>query len=218
MSKRIPEEKKKEVQRLYEKGISMKDIAGRTGISYYSVYGLTRLRQRTNPETKKPYRSRGEYDDYQARQRTNPETDKSYRSKSEYDDYLARQRTNPETDMLFESLREYLDFRARQRTNPETNRPFKSSRELRDYNARQRSQKERNRELSDFVKRRLKWIGLNQNWLAEKIGVSRQAVSLYVAGKSIPKGENLRNLLLALDIKKSTKLPKSLKNLVNEKL
>jgi len=47
----------------------------------------------------------------------------------------------------------------------------------------------------------------NRSWLAQKIGVSRQAVNLYTYGVSIPRGDNLNKLLVALEIKDR---PKSL--------
>ena len=243
MPKRIPDEVRDEINRLYDagRGMSPKEIARRIGVPYSSVYGMTRARQRTNPETGKPFESRGEYAAYQARQRTNPktgkpfeslgeyaayqarqrtnpETGKPFESRGEYEAYQARQRTNPETGKPFESRGELQAYQARQRTNPETGKPFESLGELQAYQARQRSKKERNRELSDFVKKRLKWMGLNQSWLAEEMDVSREAVRLYVTGKSIPRGENLRKLLLALDVRRSTRLPKSLEDLVVEEL
>ncbi|MEK6830918.1 MAG: helix-turn-helix domain-containing protein, partial [Nanoarchaeota archaeon] len=99
MSKKIPEEKKEEIIRLYDKGngMSLKEIAQQIGVSYPSVYGLTKLKKRINPETKKQFESLYELQDYQARQRINPETKKQFESRSEYDDYQARQRINPET-------------------------------------------------------------------------------------------------------------------------
>ena len=195
MPRRIPKETREEINRLYNEGLKLSEIARQTGVSCGSVYGMTRARQRTNPETGKPFESLGEYVEFRARQRTNPETGKP-----------------------FESLGEYEGYQARHRTNPETGKPFESRGKYEGYQARHRTKKEVNRELSDFVRRRLKWMGLNQSWLAKQMGVSRQAVSLYLQGKSIPHDKNLRRLLSALDITKLTNLPKSLEDLVDEEL
>ena len=50
MPKRIPEETRKEIGRLYDngRGISPAEIARQTGVSYASVYGMTKARQRMN--------------------------------------------------------------------------------------------------------------------------------------------------------------------------
>ena len=90
MSGRIPQEKKEEIQRLYDngKGMSPAEIARQTGIPYQTVYRRTRkierLRQRINPETGKPFESLGQLQDYNARQRINPETGKPFESLGEY--------------------------------------------------------------------------------------------------------------------------------------
>jgi len=52
----------------------------------------------------------------------------------------------------------------------------------------------------------LEKMGISQSRLAMEIGVSREAVRLYVAGKFMPKSKNLEKLLLALDIDKLTEL------------
>lgn len=132
MSKRIPDEIRQEISRLYNngKGLSPTEIARQTGVSYFSVYGMTRARQRINPDTGNPFESLTQYHEHLARQRINPDTGKKFKSLSERQDYLARQRIN------------------------------------------------KNKELSDLISSRLKELGQNQSWLAEQLGVSRQAVSL----------------------------------------
>ena len=61
MTKRIPDESRKEIIRLYDNGsgLTPAEIARQTGVSYSSVYGLTRVRQRDNPETGQPETSNG---------------------------------------------------------------------------------------------------------------------------------------------------------------
>ena len=73
MRKRIPERAREEIIRLYDNGsgLSPAEIARQTGVSYSSVYGLTRIRQRVNPETGEPFESRNQYQEYTARQRVN---------------------------------------------------------------------------------------------------------------------------------------------------
>ena len=144
MPKRIPQETREEIQRLYDdgRGISSAKIARQTGVSYASVYGMTKVRQRINPET-------GE----------------QFKSQTEYLEYLVRQR----------------------------------------------KERKRNRELSDLVKTRLRKLGKTQSWLAQQLGVSKQAVNSYANSVSISQGENLNKLFVALEISDK---PKSLDDLV----
>ena len=69
---------------------------------------------------------------------------------------------------------------------------------------RQRVNKPENQELSNLIRRRLKEIGKNESWLAEEIGVTRQAVSLYVRGRSIPTDGLLQKLYSSLDVSYET--------------
>src|SRR3989338_6756603 len=127
MPKMIPKETREEIQRLYDDGkeISPAEIARQTVVSYASVYGMTKARQRINPETRKKYKSPVEYEDYLARQRINPETGEKFKSKTDYLSYLARQRINPETRKKYKSLSERYDYLVRQRINPETGKKYK---------------------------------------------------------------------------------------------
>ena len=179
MPRRIPDETRKEIIRLYDNGsgLSPAEIARQTDISYSSVYGLTRARQRVNPETGQPFESQSQLMDYQARQRVNPETGQPFESQSQYQEYTTRQRVNPETGQPFESQSQYQEYTTRQRVN----RP-------------------QNQGLSDLIKRRLKELGKNQSWLAEEIGVTRQAVSLYVKGRTTPTNDLLQKLYSSLDV------------------
>ena len=156
MPRRIPDETRKEIIRLYDNGsgLSPAEIARQTDISYSSVYGLTRARQRVNPETGQPFESQSQYQEYTTRQRVNPETGQPFESQSQYQEYTTRQRVN---------------------------RP-------------------QNQGLSDLIKRRLKELGKNQSWLAEEIGVTRQAVSLYVKGRTTPTNDLLQKLYSSLDV------------------
>src|SRR3989339_1380475 len=225
MAKRLSAEIKEKITLLYDNGsgLDISKIAQQIGVSYQAIYSLTRIKQRTNPETGKLFESENEYNDYLIRQRTNPETGKLFASQNEYNDYHIRQRTNPETGKLFESLTEYNDYHSRQRTNPETGKLFESlteyddyhirqrtnpktrklfaSRtEYNDYHERQRTSRPENQELSDLIKKRLKELGRNQSWLAEEIEVTKQRVSQYVQGKSFPKEDVLQKLYSSLEV------------------
>ena len=111
MRKRIPERAREEIIRLYDNGsgLSPAEIARQTGVSYSSVYGLTRIRQRVNPETGEPFESRNQYQEYTARQRVNPETGEPFESRSQYQEYTARQRVNrPENQGLSDLIKKRL--------------------------------------------------------------------------------------------------------------
>src|SRR3989344_6001535 len=179
MAKRLSAEIKEKITLLYDNGngLDISKIAQQIGVSYQAIYSLTRIRQRTNPETGKLFASENEYNDYLIRQRTNPETGKLFASQNEYNDYHIRQRTNPKTRKLFASRTEYNDYHERQRTS----RP-------------------ENQELSDLIKKRLKELGRNQSWLAEEIEVTKQRVSQYVQGKSFPKEDVLQKLYSSLEV------------------
>src|SRR3989339_249982 len=144
MAKRLSAEIKEKITLLYDNGngLDISKIAQQIGVSYQAIYSLTRIKQRTNPETGKLFESRNEYKDYHIRQRTNPETGKLFASENEYNDYHIRQRTNPETGKLFASENEYNDYLIRQRTNPETGKLFASQNEYNDYHIRQRTNPE----------------------------------------------------------------------------
>ena len=167
MSKKIPEETREKIQKLYNEGLKPSEITQQIGISYSTVYGLTRARQRINPETGKPFASETEYRNYHVRQKDNPETGKPFESQTEYENYHARQR------------------------------------------------KKNNKELSDLLRDKLKELDQNQTWLAKQLGVTRQAISLYFQGKSMPKGKRLDALLNVLNIDRSRVL-KSLDDIIEE--
>lgn len=89
----------------------------------------------------------------------------------------------------------YSYTRARQRINLETGKPFESYVQYKEHQTRRRRH-----ELSDLVRRRLKELGKNQSWLAEKVGVSRAAVSLYATGRNIPCDDIFRKVCYALEV------------------
>ncbi len=84
MPRRIPEEEREEISRLYDQGLRPSEIARQTGVSYASVYGMTKARQRINPDTGEKFKSGTEYEYHLAKQRINPETEKPFESKMTY--------------------------------------------------------------------------------------------------------------------------------------
>ena len=111
MAKRLSAEIKEKITLLYDNGngLDISKIAQQIGVSYQAIYSLTRIKQRTNPETGKLFESLTEYDDYHIRQRTNPKTRKLFASRTEYNDYHERQRTSrPENQELSDLIKKRL--------------------------------------------------------------------------------------------------------------
>src|SRR3989338_1286853 len=179
MAKRLSAEIKEKITLLYDNGngLTLSEIARKTGFSYSSIYYLTKIRQRINLETGQPFISYTEYQDYLARQRTNPKTGKNFASRNEYGNYCIKLRTNPKTGKNFASHTEYKD-----------------------YLAKQRMKRPENQELSSLIRKRLRELGKNQSWLAEKIGTRRVTISNYIKGKYAPKEYLLEKLYSSLDL------------------
>ena len=157
-------------------GEYLDDLARRKGFSSHGEY-------QTHLAKQKGFSSRGEYQTHLAKQ-------KGFASHGEYLDDLAKQKG-------FSSRGEYKDDLAKRKG-------FSSGGEYEDHLARQRQERPQNQELSDLIKKRLKELGQNQTWLSQQMGVSRQAVSYYVQGKVIPKGEHLPKLYSALEVPYNT--------------
>ena|SRR3989338_526085 len=202
MAKRLSAEIKEKITLLYDNGngLTLSEIARKTGFSYSSIYYLTKIRQRINLETGQPFISYTEYQDYLARQRTNPKTGKNFASRNEYGNYCIKLKKNPETGKRFTLLSEYENYHARQRTNPKTGKNFASHTEYKDYLAKQRMKRPENQELSSLIRKRLRELGKNQSWLAEKIGTRRVTISNYIKGKYAPKEYLLEKLYSSLDL------------------
>ncbi len=84
-------------------------------------------------------------------------------------------------------------------------RGFASNAEYRKEGSRRRQSNPRNQVLSAMINRRLDELGENQSWLARRIGLSRQSVSLYALGKVLPKDDGtLRRIVCALGLKTTT--------------
>jgi len=90
--------------------------------------------------------------------------------------------------------------RVKKRVNPETGKPFESRSQYNRYREGQRTNRPENQGLSNLIKRRLNKLGKNQAWLARNIGITHQAVSLYVAGRSVPRNDLLQRLYFSLRV------------------
>lgn len=181
MPRKLPVETIELIEQLYADDLHIKEIARRAKVSYATAYSYTRLKQRINPVTGEPFETA-----------------------IEYKKYCAMQKINPETNVNYTSLFEYEQYRAKQRTIPGKNENFKSRRHYVNYLARQRQKRAVNQALSELIQEKLDELGKNQKWLAQKLGVAKQTVSLYVAGKSLPSKPVLHTLSLALDVQYQT--------------
>ena len=173
---RISKKVREEINRLYNngEGLSLAEIARQTMVSYSSVYLMTSVRQRINPETGQGFASRTEYQEHLVKQ-------KGFASYAEYLEHLVRQRINPETGQGFASYAEYLEHLARQRQKgPE------------------------NQELGDLIKKGLKRLGKPQRWLAEQLGITGSAISRYASGITTPRKSLQAKLFEVLELPYST--------------
>ena len=116
---------------------------------------------------------------------------RGFGSWNEYQKHLAKERG-------FGSYGEYREHLAKERG-------FGSLNEYREHLAKERANRNSNKELSYLIKTRLREIGKNQSWLADQIGVSRQAVSFYSQGKLIPKAEVLNRLFEVFGVERKSK-------------
>ncbi|MEK6872362.1 MAG: helix-turn-helix domain-containing protein [Nanoarchaeota archaeon] len=101
MPRKLSEEIKEEIRTLHSQGVHVKEIAEQTGVSYSSVWGITKL-------TEKGFKTYGEYLEHLAQQ-------KGFKTYSEYQVHLAQQRINPETGQAYASRTEYQEHLAQQR-------------------------------------------------------------------------------------------------------
>lgn len=158
-------------------------IARRTGVSYSSVYGLTRLQERG-------FNSLAEYQDDLARRRgfdSRYESDrhrakeKGFSSIHAYREYHAKGRG-------FSSLHDYREYQSREQG-------FASRSEHTEHLAERRRTRRKNSILSGILSESLSELDRTQAWLARQLGVSRQMVSRYVSGSAMPARDKLGGLL-----------------------
>jgi len=204
MGKKISQETYKRIIELYRngEGLHIDEIAKETGVSYSSAYRLTKLIRRTNPETGQPFASYLEYNEYLAKQR-------GYKSHTDYLKHQAMQRTNPETGQPFASYLEYNEYLAKQRgfnSYPEylehlaKRSGYASYRDYEKYLGIERQKRPENMRISYLIKEKLARMKKTQCWLAEKTGISRQAISVYSLGKALPSEDILQKLCCTLCI------------------
>lgn len=101
MTRKIPETTKEKIRILFKNGISTTRISVQTGVSYSSVYGLTKLKERG-------YKSAYEYNLQQIKL-------SGFNSYSEYQKYNAKIKK-------YRSIREYFNNLAEKRTKREENK------------------------------------------------------------------------------------------------
>lgn len=117
--------------------------------------------------------------------------ERQIKSYTEYQNYLLKKRG-------FASRANYCSYLSRQKAACEQLAKEKGFKSYADYSERLAE------ELSDLIQNSLIKIHKDQSWLAEQMGVTRQAVSLYVQRKSIPNQELLVKLYSALRVKYKT--------------
>jgi len=63
---------------------------------------------------------------------------------------------------------------------------FSSLNEYKNFLIKQRKKQPINRALGEMIKKRLKEIGKKEKWLADQLGVSKNAVNSYISGTNKP--------------------------------
>jgi hypothetical protein len=177
MPKKISFETKQLIFDLYAENVPISEIARTAKVSNMTVYGLTKLTKKINPETGTPFESLSQYHDYLIRQKLNPETGLPFKSSGQYNSYLVAHRKNPETGFLFETMGQYITYIQNRRLSDPSNA-----------------------ELGNLVKRKLLELQKSQSWLSKQLGVSRQAVSGYIQGRYAPSVEVLENLSSVISV------------------
>lgn len=235
MRKRLSGEIKKLIESMFEEGMNLKEIARKTNTSYSAVQGLIKAKKEgfkspkdyrkhlvkkrgfdsiyeyhTYLNNKRGFKSATSYHEQLAKQ-------KGFGSLTEYYEHLARKKGfNSYTDYQkylvkqrgFDSHKAYQEHLAKQRG-------FDSLQEYKKHRVKERQKRLKNKELSNLIDKRLEERGKPHHWLAEKLGISREAVRQYARGKSVPKKENLRKILSILEINNET-LEKSISNYHSE--
>ena len=78
--RKISDETKQLIDKLYDENLSVREIARRMNVSYTTAYGYTRLRQNINPETGKPFESLSQYRKYLSKQKPQHPTNQAVSS------------------------------------------------------------------------------------------------------------------------------------------
>lgn len=166
--------------------MKLRAIARQTGVSHSSVYGLTRAVQRG-------FESDAEY-------RRHCVENRGFGSVGQYREWLAKRRgfdSIAEYNEHWAGLRGFSSYVEYQRSLA-LRRGFTSRYEYHAHLVDQRKKRIENRAMAEWIRVRLTELGMNQSRLAQGLGVSRQTVSRYARGESIPRGARLERLLEAL--------------------
>ncbi|MBI2577188.1 helix-turn-helix domain-containing protein [Candidatus Woesearchaeota archaeon] len=171
MGRKLSVEKKETIKRLYESGLSVADIAKKTGTYYQLVYSHTRLAERG-------FSSPSDYQSHLAESRG--------LSPAGYKEHLAKERH-------FISAREYNAHLARKKG-------YLSLWEYEKHLEGLRQRQPTNKKLRAVVAERLAELGKTQKWLAEKLGIGESAVSRYSSGKTRPRKDLQAKLFKSLEL------------------
>ncbi len=182
MGRRVTEQEKERIRELMQKGLSVKEIAGEAGLKYNTTYLYVKAYKEGFSSTKeywehlalnRGFSSLTEYQKYKAKNR-------GFKSTYKYKAHLVKQRG-------FNSLYEYQLKLARQHG-------YSSLSEYNKEREKQRKQRAEYQDLSKLIREKLEELGKNQRWLAKELGITPQAVNLYVYGKAFPNEKILKKL------------------------
>ena len=175
---KITEREKREIRRMHNNNnMSLTQIVQETGISRSNVWFFTSPISEQYPTLYKYKLARlnGKTDEELQEEIAEK---KGFNSIQEYRQYLREKRLSNE-NIIDEN--EYKRTLAQQRTNLPRNKTF-----------------------AKMIKTRLRRLNKNQAWLAKQLNVSRESVSNYCRGESMPKQDRLYELYdsLGIDYKK----------------
>lgn len=189
MARKLPEETRAKIKRLYEKGMKPKPISDSTRIPYNTVgnflillrSGFSRMIDYRNSLSKK--NGHGSYAsqlDFYSRESG---WDSLKKQRSFYIQRLGFSESDYRNDLIdkrgFSSDREYKFHLAK-------SHGYDSIHDYKVSLGEKRRKKLKNRILSRFIRRRLEELGQNQRWLAERLGKKQNSISYYSSGESLP--------------------------------
>lgn len=182
MGKRVTNEEKEKIRELIEEGLSIREIAERVGIKYVTarIYIKAYEEGFSSPTEylkhllkKRGFSSLTEYEKHNAKKR-------GYSFDQKYREKWARQKG-------YASFREYQEKWVERKG-------FNSEYEYNKYRMEQLQQRREYKKLEILIKNKLEELGRNQRWLAKELGITPQAVNLYVHGKAFPSERILEKL------------------------
>ena len=184
MSYKVSSAKRRKANELYERGKSRREISTKLQISYPMVWMIT------NPETKH-FETYNQYiESLRAKAGCN--------SAREHQERIAQRRG-------YSSIEDYLEeLREDRECNKKLRKIVESEQEYKKLLTEKRSNKKRNQLLRSFMERGMKRTKKSISDLWRETGISKQMVSQYVQGNSIPNEERLTKLLQAFGMPSSS--------------